>query len=381
VSRVHLCGAAVAPFGKHHDRSATDLGAAAAADLLHSSGIDPDDVQAGFVGSVYGGSLIAQRVLQRVGISGPPVFTIENACASGGSAVHLGWQAIASGTYDCVLAVGVDNLSAFGGGTLPLTTADVETDQGVVMPATYAMRAQRYLYETGATATDLARVSVKNRANGALNPRAHFQKPVTADEVAASRPIADPLRLLHCCPNSDGAAAVLLCSEGFAAELGTPQTTIQASVVRSGRFHTSYRDMTWPDITARAATAAYAMAGLGPADLDIVELHDAFAIAEFLHAEALGLTERGSAYKAVANGEFDRDGRVAVSPSGGLLSRGHPVGATGVSQLAEAHYQLTSTAGALQVAGAQVALTHTTGGGIFGVDNGACSVHILTARD
>jgi acetyl-CoA acetyltransferase len=150
-------------------------------------------------------------------------------------------------------------------------------------------------------------------------------------------------------------------------------------VVRSGTFHTQYRDMTWPDITERTAQAAYAMAELGPADLDLVELHDAFSIAELLHSEALGLAERGKAHRAVRDGEFDRNGRVAVSPSGGLMSRGHPVGATGATQICEAYWQLTGQAGALQVPGASVALTHVTGGGIFGVDNGACSVHILTA--
>jgi acetyl-CoA acetyltransferase len=376
---VYISGAAVHPFGKYRDLSAADLGASAAAELLRTTGITPDAVDAGFVGSVYGGSLIAQRVLQRVGISGPPVFTVENACASGGSAVHLAWQAIAAGTYDCVLVVGAENLSSFGGGTLPLTTADVEIDQGIVMPASYAMRAQRYLYETDATVADMTRVAVKNRGNGALNPRAHLQKQVSAEEVEASRPVADPLALFHCCPNSDGAAALLLCSEGFAANLGTPRVQVRASVVRSGKFHTSFRDMTWPDITARTSAAAYELSGISPSDLDIVELHDAFAIAEFLHAEALGIAERGQAHVAVAAGEFDRAGRVAVSPTGGLLSRGHPVGATGASQLAETYWQLTGSAGALQVPGAEIALTHTTGGGIFGVDNGACSVHILTA--
>lgn len=378
---VHLSAAAVVPFGKHRGRTAAGLGAEAAGELLRGIGLSPDAVQAGFVGSVYGGSLVAQRVLQRVGISGQPVFTVENACASGGSAAHLAWQSIAAGVHDVVLVVGVENLSAFGGGTLPLSTADIEIEQGMIMPAAYAMRAQRYLHETGATTADLTNVAVKNRGNGARNPRAHFRQEVTAAEVDGSRPVADPLRLMHCCPNSDGAAAVLLTSEDVARELGTPHSRIRASVVRSGRFHTSHRDMTWPDITERTARDAYAAAGIGPADLDLVELHDAFAIAELLHAEALGLVDRGAAHKAVAGGEFDRDGRVAVSPSGGLLSRGHPVGASGVSQLAEAHWQLTGAAGALQVAGAQVALTHTTGGGIYGVDNGACSVHILTAED
>jgi acetyl-CoA acetyltransferase len=378
---VYVVAAAVAPFGRHADRSAADLGAAAAGELLRGIGLSPDAVEAGFVGSVYGGSLVAQRVLQRVGVSGPPVFSVENACASSGAAAHLAWQAIAAGVYDCVLVAGVEHLTSLGGGALPLTSADIEVEQGQVMPAAYAMRAQRYLHESGATVADLTNVTVKNRGNGALNPRAHFRKEVTAADVDSSRRVADPLQLMHCCPNTDGAAAVLLAGEGFARDLGTPRTRIRASVVRSGRFHTSFRDMTWPDITARTARAAYEMAGLGPADLDLVELHDAFAIAEFLHAEALGLAERGTAHKAVAAGEFHRDGRVAVSPSGGLLSRGHPVGATGASQLAESYWQLTGAAGALQVPDAQVALAHATGGGIYGVDNGACSIHILTAEE
>ena len=378
---VFVAGAAVVPFGKHLGKSAADLGAQSVIELLRSTGLTPEAVESGYVGSVYGGSLVAQRALQRAGISGVPVFTVENACASGASAVHLAWQAIAAGIHECVVAVGTENLSNFGGGALPLTTADAEIDQGVVMPATYAMRAQRYLYETGATIDDMSAVSVKNRRNGSFNPRAHFQQEVSLEQVSESREIADPLRLLHCCPNSDGAAAVVLCSEAFAAALGTPKARIRASVVRSGGFHTAFRDMAWPDITARAAEAAYAMANLSPSDLDLVELHDAFSVAEFLHAEALGLAERGQAYRAVSNGEFDIDGRVAVSPSGGLLSRGHPVGATGVSQISEAYWQLTGAAGVNQVPGASVALTHVTGGGIFGVDNGACSVHILTAED
>ncbi|MDT4988664.1 MAG: hypothetical protein QOI74_2758 [Micromonosporaceae bacterium] len=375
---VFVAGAAVHPFGKHRDLPAAELGYRAVRDLIARTGVAPEQVDTGFGGSTYGGSLLAQRVLQRVGVSGQPVFTVENACASGASAVHLGWQAIAAGTADCVIAFGTENLSAFGGGTLPLTTADLEIDQGMVMPAAYAMRAQRYLHDFGATVDDLTRVSVKNRRNGAANPRAHFQREVSPDDVEQSRPIADPLRLLHCCPNSDGAAAVLLCSEDFAKDLSTARVRMRASVVLSGRFHTSFRDMTWPDITERTARAAYEAAGLGPADLDLVELHDAFSVAELLHAEALGIADRGQAFKSVAAGDFDRDGRVSVSPSGGLLSRGHPVGATGVTQICEAYWQLTGEAAELQVPGAEVALTHVTGGGIFGVDNGACAVHILT---
>ena len=183
---------------------------------MATAGVEPGLVDVGFGGSVYGGSLLAQRVMQRVGVSGQPVFTVENACASGASAVNLAWQAVASGSADCAIAFGAENLSAFGGGTLPLTTNDIEIAQGMVMPAAYAMRAQRYLHDWGAAVEDLTNVSVKNRRNGAGNPRAHFQKEVTLEDVDNSRPVADPLRLLHCCPNSDGAAAVVLCSERVA---------------------------------------------------------------------------------------------------------------------------------------------------------------------
>jgi acetyl-CoA acetyltransferase len=375
---VFLAGAAVHPFGKHRDKPADELGYLAVSDLMATTGVGLAQVDVGFGGSVYGGSLLAQRVLQRVGISGQPAYTIENACASGASAVHLAWQSVASGAADCAVAFGAENLSSFGGGTLPLTTNDIEIAQGMVMPAAYAMRAQRYLHDWGASVDDLTAVSLKNRANGADNPRAHFQSPVSPEDVENSRPVADPLRLLHCCPNSDGAAAVLLCTEEVAAHVSGPRVRLAASVVRSGRFSTGYRDMTWPDITERTARAAYAQSGYGPEDLDLVELHDAFAIAELLHAEALGIAERGKAHTELTAGQFDRDGRVAVSPSGGLLSRGHPVGATGVAQICETYWQLTGQAGRLQVAGAQVGLTHVTGGGIFGVDNGACSVHILS---
>ncbi|MFI6086208.1 thiolase family protein [Streptomyces sp. NPDC051217] len=379
MKRVLIAGAAVEPFGKKVGENVAEIGGRSLQALLRSSGVAPEQVDAGIVGSVYGGSLIAQRVMQHGAIAGPPVFTVENACASGGTAVHLACQAVAAGTYECVAVVGVDQLSVFGGGALPLTTNDIEIAQGVVMPATYAMRAQRYLHDYGADTASLDAVSVKNRGNGALNPRAHFQKPVAQDEVGQSRPVADPLRLLHCCPNSDGAAAVLVCSEDFARSLGRPTVAVRASVVLSGQFHTGYRDMTWPDITFRAAAQAYRQAELEPRDIDLVELHDAFSIAELLHAEALGISERGQAHRDVREGAFARDGRVAVSPSGGLLSRGHPVGATGVSQIAESYWQLTGQAEALQIDNARIALTHATGGGIFGVDNGACSVHILEA--
>jgi acetyl-CoA acetyltransferase len=376
---VYLAGAACTRFSKRRGVNAAALAGEALNALMDATGLEPGQVDAAFGGTLLGGSLLAQRALQEIGVSGPPLYTVENACASGASAVNLAWQAVASGAAECAVALGAENLSNLGGGALPLGSKDIEATLGMVMPAAYAMRAQRYLADFGATEEALDLVSLKNRENGARNPRAHFQQEVSLEEIRGSRLVADPLHLLHCCPNTDGAAAVVVCSAAFAKTSRAPAARILASVIRSGDFHTGYRDMTWPDITYRSAQAAYEMSGLKPSDVDLVELHDAFSVSELLHAEALGLAGRGQAHRRLGDGDFHRDGKVPVNPSGGLMSRGHPVGATGVAQVCEAYWQITGQAGELQLPGPRVALTHVTGGGIFGVDNGACGVHIISA--
>lgn len=245
------------------------------------------------------------------------------------------------------------------------------------MPAAYAMRAQRYMHDFGYSIEDLARVSVKNRRNGTANPAAQFREPVTVDDVLASRPVSDPLTLLQCCANSDGAAAVLVTTADVARRLGRPAITVEASVVSSGTYHHGWRDATWPDITANAVRTAYDQADVTPDDIDVAEVHDAFSVAECLYYEAMGFVARGEGARALAEGAFDIDGRVAVNPSGGLLSRGHAIGASGVAQVVEAYRQLTDQADGRQVQAATTALTHVTGGGIEGVENGACGVHVF----
>jgi acetyl-CoA acetyltransferase len=244
------------------------------------------------------------------------------------------------------------------------------------MPALYAMRARRYVFEHGLSLDALAEVSVKNRKHGALNPIARFSKLATREEVLASRMIADPLTLLQCCPAVvDGAAALVLStkkSKGVAAPV-----RVLASVVQSGRFETGLVDMTEAEITARSAQMAYAQAGVGPTDLDVIELHDAFTISELLYYEALGLCRRGDAPALLASGATSLGGRVPVNPSGGLLAKGHPPGATGVAQVVEICEQLQRRAGRRQVEGARLGLTQVTGGGIWGVDHAACSIHIF----
>jgi acetyl-CoA acetyltransferase len=247
----------------------------------------------------------------------------------------------------------------------------------MIMPALYAMRATRYMHEHGMEAATLADIAVKNRRHGLLNPIATFCKATTREEVLASRPIAEPLTLLQCCPAVvDGAAAVVLSTKPFKG--AAAPVRVLASVVQSGLFETGPEDMIEAEITARTARMAYEQAGVGPQDLSLIECHDAFTISELLYYEALGLCDHGDAPQLLASGATTLGGRIPVNPSGGLIAKGHPPGATGVAQIVEVCEHLQGRAGKRQVEGARFGLTQVTGGGIWGVDHAACSIHILS---
>ncbi|WP_349903431.1 thiolase family protein [Parafrigoribacterium humi] len=374
---VSVVGASMIPFGKHRDSSYAGLAVPAILGALESSGVSRESIGAVFCGHTYGGMLTGQRIAKDVGIGGIPVVNVDNACSSGASALHLAVQYVAEGRSDAVLVIGVDKLTQFGGGPLPLITEDWEVQQGMVLPALYAMRARRYMYEHGVASSDLARVSVKARKHGALNPYAQLRKETTVEEVLGSRPIADPLTLFQCCPTGDGAAAVVVVSDDFRARLGVPSIKVLASILHSGQVTGGFRDMIRPDISYDSARDAYEAAGVGPSDLDLVELHDAYSIAELVYCEALGLCAEGEAVGFLKDGSSTFGGKVVVNPSGGLLAKGHPVGATGVAQVVEMFWQLTGQADARQVEKARLGLTHVTGGGISGFDHGACAVHIF----
>lgn len=379
MSEAYVVGGAMIPMGKHRQSTYTGLAAPAVRAALLDAGILPSEVDAAFVGHAFGGMLTGQRILKTLGIGGIPITNVDNACSGGATALHDAVAAIKDGSAEIVLVIGVDKLTQFGGGTLPLVLEDPEVQQGVVMPAIYSMRAQRFLHERDATVRDLAAVTVKARKHASLNPYAQFRAEVTVEEVLSSRPIADPLTLLQCCPTGDGAAAVLVVSEKVRKRLGRAGMRVSASVLHSGEYRPGYRDMLHPDISFKSASDAYAQAGIGPDDLDLIELHDAFTIAELIYYEALGLCAPGDAAKLIRDGSTTYGGKVVVSPSGGLLSKGHPVGASGVAQVVEALWHLTDRAGARQVSNAKTALTHVTGGGIAGFDHGACTVHIFEA--
>jgi acetyl-CoA acetyltransferase len=376
---IYIAGVAMTPFGRY-EGSMQDLAQRAVQGALADAGIEAQAVQAFYAANVFGGMVLGQVLLRDIGVTGPAIYNVENACASGATGVHLACHALAAGVYDTVVVLGAEQLTTMGGGALPLQRNDYMTHMyaraGLTLPSVYAMRATRYLHEFGVDPEALAEVAVKNRRHGALNPYAQTRSEITVDDVMNSRMVFDPLTLLQCCPSAvDGAAALVLTTRR--PQQRAKPVRVLASVVQSGRQEVGTEDILAAEITARAADLAYRQADVKPADLDMVELHDAFTIAELIYYNALGLCERGEAHVLLRSGATALGGRVPVNPSGGLLAKGHPLGATGVAQMVEAVWQLEGRAGERQISHASLALTQCTGGGIAGVDHAASAVHIL----
>ncbi len=375
---VSVIGAGMVRFAKQPDKTLAGIAWPAVKQAIDDSGVAKRDIEAAWCGTALGGMMSGQRILKAIGLTGLPIVNVENACSSSSSAFREAWIAVAAGLYDVALVIGVEKLTRFGGGTLPLETEDFEVAHGMVMPALYGMRAKRYMHDYGLTREQLARVAVKAHDHGALNEDAQYRNRITVGEVMAARPIADPFTLLHCCPSGDGAAALVIAADSVAARYTARPVRVRASELASGKYMTGFRDMTTPEITVRGAAEAYETAGLGPEDIDVAEVHDAFTIAELLYYEALGFCARGDAAGLLEDGETSLGGRIPVNPSGGLLSKGHPIGATGAAQMVEIVRQLRGDCGTRQVEGARTGLTHCTGGGISGFDHGACSIHIFS---
>jgi acetyl-CoA acetyltransferase len=378
MSEVYVLGVGMTQFGKHPDRDATDLGTEAVQDALRDASIDPRRIEAAYCGHVFQGMVTGQRILAQLGLAGIPLANVENACSSGATAIREASLAIRAEEHDVVLAVGTEHLTTRFRGALTPDKDDVEAAVGATMPGVYAMRARRYMEEFGMSREQLALISVKNKQNAALNPLAQFQKPVTLEDVLASRPIADPLRLLDCSPVTDGAAAVILVSDRAARQFGDGRAIrLAASALRTGTVDVEPTSMTFEPLTHATALDAYGRAGIGPEDVSFTEVHDCFSIAEVLRVEGLGLFPRGEYPAAVERGEAHIGGRLPVNPSGGLLGKGHPLGATGVAQVVEIVRQLRGEAGQRQIANARVGLAHCRGGKAAGIEGAACTVQIL----
>ena len=377
---VVIIGVGMTQFGKHPDRSLKDLGREACLNAMRDAGITPKQIEAGYCGNalapvIQGETGVGQNVFWEVGINEIPIVNVENACATGSTALREGWMAIAGGFYNIVIIAGVEKTVMPKGTMLNVGAGELETKLGDVFPGQFALIAQKHMERYGTSLEQLAQVSVKNHFNGTLNPYAQFQKQLTIEEVLNSTVIADPLTLYSCCPNSDGAAALVLCSKEKARKMNARPVRIAASVLTTGTY-SNQRDITGWEIEKRAAEQAYSLASLGPGDLDVVEVHDAFTISEIIHYEDLGLCAPGEGGRLVEKGVTALGGRVPVNPSGGLLSKGHPVGASGVAQVVEIIWQLRGDAGKRQVKNARIGLAQIMGG-YKEWDTRACTVHIL----
>lgn len=398
---VYVIGAGMTRFEKSPEKSLKDIARGAVLDALEDAKLTPADVEAAYVGNAVAGLVTGQEMirgqvlLRPMGIEAIPIFNVENACASASTALHLGWQAVAAGIHEVVLCLGAEKLThaedrnrgmnAIGTGVDVEATAEAAAaaasgaDGGKprsFFMDLYARNAAEYMERSGATEADFADVVVKNQANGKLNPRAQYGADLTREEILGDREVVWPLTLRMCSPISDGAAAVVLASEEALRRLGAHGVKVLASVVLSGNHHDESVPMSGS--TGRAARKAYELAGVGPEDLSCVEVHDAAAPAELMIYEYLGLAEPGEGPRLLASGATRLGGRLPVNTSGGLLAKGHPVGATGIAQVCEATWQLRGQAGARQVEGARVALTQNAGGWLDD-DNAVASVHILAA--
>jgi len=380
MGNVWIGGAGIVNFGVHTERSIASLGAEAARLALRDANVNPGDVDAGFFSNVlaqrlFGDVALGQNVLSEVGVCGIPIVNVENACTSGSSAFYLAVTAIRAEEADIAIVVGAEKMHVRQSGLLNAGDTVVDTLLGSVVPASFAIRAQRHMQEFGTTAAQLAMVSVKNRRHARHNPVAVFRDPVTLEEVLNSPMIASPLTRLQSCPNADGAAAVVLMSDAAARRYGA-RIRVASAVLCTGTYPALPDLVRW-ETDYRGARLAYEKAGLGPTDVNVVECHDAFSIGEILHCEALGLCSPGEGGRLVEDGATTLGGSVPVNPSGGLLSRGHPLGATAVAQLVELTQQLRGQAGQRQVPNARVGLAQCMGADKDG-DAKTCTVVILT---
>jgi acetyl-CoA acyltransferase len=387
---VVIVGVGAHPTGRFMEKPLKALAHAAIAAALEDAGAAARDVQTAWVGNSLGGLLTGQEgirgevVLQHSGIVGVPVTNVENACASATTALRGAWLEVASGAADVALAVGMEKM--FVGDTartIAALAADSElelSEMGMQFTSGYAIHPKinikARMREYGWTPADLAKPAVKNSFNGSLNPLAQHRKRLTIDEVVHSRMVVDPLTLYMCSSISDGAAAALVCSADRAARFSKKPIRIAACVLRSGIYRLP--GDTRVDSAQATAQEAYEKAGIGPDDLDVVELHDAMAPAELMLYERLGLCRPGEGPRLIDEGITTLTGRVPVNPSGGLCSRGHPVGATGLLQIAELVWQLRGEAGPRQIARRpKTALAQNQGGLTLGQDSAVYTATIL----
>ena len=374
---VAVLGVGTSSYGLFPEQRGESLAWEAVSEAVRDADISPDDIDAIIVGSVFGPPGIATRVQRGLGLPGIPMWTVENACASGTSAYHEAVEAVRLGRFDCVLVIGVDQMSTLFSGAIVPEATDPEGAASLPLPGLYALQAQRYVGQYGVTLEQLAAVAVKNKTNGLDNPRAQLRRGApTIEKVLASRMIAEPLTFLQCCPTSDGAGAAII---GLPRGQGFNDIHVRSSVMMSGALWDQRSSNVWGfDSVARTAKESFSQAGITIEDVDVLEVHDAFTIGEVMTLEALGMAPVGQGAGLAPSGHTARNGAQPVNPSGGLLSRGHPLGATGTAQIAEIVWQLRGDAEDRQVARHEIGVVETMGGGAAGMDGNACVITVLS---
>ena len=373
---VAIVGVGMIKFGRFPEKELSELGAQACLLALKDAGMTMKDIETLVSGNLLeSNATVGQRIMKEIGQTGIPVLNVANACATGSTAFREAYMAVASGAYDIALAVGSEQMGKMGllgtGGGRGRISPEGIVGSGL-MPAVFGQAGVEHMNKYGTTAEQFAKVAVKNHKHSVHNPYAQYQKDMSLEEVINARMVAWPHTLYMCCPTGDGAAAAILTTMEKAKQYTTTPIKVGASVLTSDPW--TERDLTMMDIntlTRNAAKEAYETAGIGPDDLDVIELHDCFATAELLHYENLGLCAEGEAGRMIDEGETTIGGRIPVAPSGGLLSKGHPLGATGVANICEIVWHLRGEAGDRQVEGAKVGLAHVIGLG------SACTIQIL----
>lgn len=383
---VSIIGIGSTPFGKLTGRTIKDLAVEAGVEAIADARVPREKISCLFLGNFLSGVFTGQEVLapllaNELGLTAAECTKVEGACASSAIGLRLAYLLISAGFHDLALVVGAEKMTGASSGitTTAISAAtDITTEGacGMTFPGFWALVMRRHMHEYGTTREQVAMVSVKNRANGILNEKAQFRKAVTLAGIVSSRPVSDPILMLDCCPITDGAAAVVLCATELAGQFSDCPIEIIGSAQTLGPVRAcDFADLTTFPGTVAAARKAYAMAGLGPNDIDVVELHDCFTMAEIVDSEDLGFFPKGQGGKAVEQGLTAMGGRIPINPSGGLLSKGHPTGATGCGQIYEIVRQLRGIH-PNQVKNARTGLTHNAGG-----TGTVVTVHILRRAD
>jgi len=381
---VAVIGVGMTQFGELWNHSFRSLITEAGIKSMESAGVKHDDIDGLFIGNMTGGQLVKQEhiaslVADQLGMALKPALRLESACASGSAAFRTALMGIKSGMHDIALVGGVEKMTdllvnTVSGALGTASDQEWEAFYGVTFPGLYALIARAHMEKYGTTKEQLAQVAVKNHHNGTMNPNAQFRKEITVETVLNAAPVADPLGLFDCSPVSDGAASLILASKEKVEELGieNPIWVTGSGLAADVLSIHSRRDITTLDATVEAANQAYKQAGVTAKDIDLAEVHDCFTIAELLAIEDLGFCKKGEAGKFTEDGETALTGSMPINTSGGLKSKGHPVGATGIAQIIEVVEQLKGKAGERQLKDPKIGLTHNVGG-----SGGSALVHIL----